>query len=321
MQKKEALRNTSVKTSTTFVSVIICAKNEEENLRINLPLIFDQNYADFEVIVVDDGSVDNTLLLLNNLTAQYPNLKFISISRDEKIGIGKKYALQRGVQKAKGDVVLLTDADCKPASQHWIREMASLISNQHKIVLGISPYEKRNTFLNALIEYETAHTALQYIGFTLWSHTYMSVGRNVCYDKILLSTKSWTNKELSIASGDDDLTIQTLATPVNTTVSLSPESYTISEPKENWRDWLKQKLRHYESGNLYRSSHKLFLGGYLLTKLLLYILAVYFIAVHVFAAPTVILILLHTVLITLVNFILQKHLRLNSRWIFAVIFD
>lgn len=297
------------------VSIVICARNETENLQKHLPFILQQDYTDFEVILVDDGS-DEPFKMNDE------RLKIITLTKEEKIGLGKKYALQKGIENASKELILLTDADCQPVSPNWISEMASKMSDKHKIVLGISPYKYANTFLNALIEFETAQTALQYIGFALLGKPYMSVGRNVCYEATLLKTKTWTNKELSIASGDDDLAIQTLATAENTTVCLSKDSYTYSEPKTTWTDWLQQKSRHTESGFLYKFSDKLLLGSYLIAKICCYIS--FFCLIYM--SNEIYIITLRSVIVAItftciVNMLLHKTLNIQTRWSYSIVLD
>lgn len=306
------------------VSVVICAKNEAENLRKNLPFILRQDYLHYEVIVVDDGSDDGT----RELEIKDERLKIIHLTKEEKVGLGKKYALQKGVEQAKNEVILLTDADCRPLSKNWISEMVERINEKHKIVLGVSPYNKGKNVLNGLIEYETSQTALQYLGWALLGYPYMSVGRNVAYDANLLKKKIWSEKELSVASGDDDLTIQTLATSQNTTVCLSHDGYTVSDAKGNWSAWIKQKLRHYESGVFYTFSQRIMLGSYLLTKLFIYVVAAYFFVLLVssagcpdFFAFPVLFYLVYVSFLILFNFILDRIFNLNSKWYLAGLYD
>lgn len=311
--------------SSRTVSVIICAKNEAENLQKNLPLLLRQKYPDYEVIVVDDGSDDNTA----RLGIKDARLKLIHLTKEEKVGLGKKYALQKGVEQAKNEVILLTDADCRPVSENWISEMVAGVDEHHKIVLGISPYNNtENIFLSGLIEYETAQTALQYLGWALLGNPYMSVGRNVAYDAALLKKKTWTEKELSIASGDDDLTIQTMANAGNTTVCLSSNSYTISDAEDNWADWMKQKIRHYQSGAFYRPFDRVLLGAYWFTKMGVYCLLVFSIISGLFAEHMTIIsgyvfliFAIYFSVTILYNFILDRRLHLNSRWYGAGIYD
>lgn len=304
-----------IKSSNQSVSVVICAKNEAANLQKNLPFILEQNYPNFEVIIVDDGSDER-------LTMNDERLKIITLTKEEKIGLGKKYALQKGIEAAKNELILLTDADCQPVSKNWILEMASCVNEEHKIVLGISPYKTGTTLLDGLIVYETAQTAMQYIGFALLGNPYMSVGRNVLYDTALLKSKKWTTQELSIASGDDDLAIQTLATKENTTVCLSKESYTISDAKNTWKDFIKQKLRHYESGSLYKFLHRLLLGNYLLTKLVLYGLLIYLLFISPVEKNLIFgIFLFYFIIITLLNLNFNYFLQINKRWYFSVFND
>lgn len=297
----------------TPVSIVICAKNEQENLDKNLPFILSQKYAHFEVIIVDDGS-DIPLIY------EHPDVKIIPLTKAEKIGLGKKYALQKGVAAAQYTWVLLTDADCRPLSNQWIASMMACANAQTQIVLGISPYYKENTFLNALIEYETAQTALQYIGFALLQQPYMSVGRNVLYNTALLKSKNWTTKELSVTSGDDDLAIQTLATSTNTNVCLAMESYTISEAKKNWREWISQKTRHYKSGNMYRLTDRLILGSYLISKAGIYLS---FLLLNIFCISkyNLYVFITYTILNTTIQFIVSKKIKILFRWHYAFLTD
>ena len=302
-------------TENKSVSVIICAKNETENLQKNLSFILNQKFKDFEVIVVDDGSDEKFTLKNERLT-------IITLTKNEKIGLGKKYALQKGIEMASNEVILLTDADCQPVSENWISEMSVLINEKHKIVLGISPYKYENTFLNAVIEYETAQTALQYLGFAILGKPYMSVGRNVCYDAKLLKSKRWSNKELSIASGDDDLTIQTLATKDNTTVCFSKDSYTVSKAKNTWESWLNQKSRHTESGFLYKFPYKMALGSYIFTKNVNYLCFLYLLCMLNKINFVALLLVIITMMITcIVNMLLHITLNLQKRWNYTLILD
>ncbi len=304
------------------VSVIICAKNEAASLQKNLSFILEQNYPNFEVIVVNDNSTDNTNEIIKTQQLITNNLYLITISKEEKIGLGKKYALQKGVEAARNELILLTDADCRPVTENWITEMAGCANEKYKIVLGISPYKTESSFLNDLIEYETAQTAMQYIGFALLGNPYMCVGRNVLYDAILLKSKTWTAEELSIASGDDDLTIQTLSTKKNTTVCLSTDSYTISNAKDTWKDFIRQKLRHYESGSMYKLLHRLLLGFYLFSKLLLYFSFVFLLLLRNYEIQFLAgIFILYAIATTLLNLNLNYRLQVNKRWYFSFLHD
>ena len=256
--------------STIPVSVIVCAKNEEDNLKLFLPKLLEQDYPDFEVIVVNDSSTDETEMLLSELSSRYKQLRFTTIPSNEKFLHGKKLAVTIGIKAALHDFVLLTDADCYPSSDQWLQLMASHFTEKKKIVLGYGKYEQRKGFLNRLIRYETVFTAMQYLSFAIKGSPYMGVGRNLAYEKELFFKNKGFAKHYHIASGDDDLFVNETATKENTAVEFSPESHTLSIPETTFRRWIKQKKRHLSAGKHYTSASKIRIAGELLSRMLLY---------------------------------------------------
>ena len=254
------------------VSIIIAARNEAENLKKNLPLILKQNHPLFEIIVVNDGSNDKTLKVLNQFSNDNHNLKVISV---EGSAGNKKNALQKGIENAAYELLLFTDADCKPTSNYWIREIVAQFKGQTKIVLGYGAYEKiKGSFLNKLIRYETLLTAIQYFSYAAVGIPYMGVGRNLAYTKSLFNNSGSFDKHQHIKSGDDDLLINEVATPSNTAICISKDSFTISEPKTNFSKWFRQKRRHITTAPQYKFIHKILLGLFYLSQLLFWFLAI-----------------------------------------------
>ena len=235
-----------------WVSVIICAKNEAENLRNYLPKILKQNYKKYEVIVVDDASTDDTPKVLKQLEETYKKLKTVTIKPEEKLSLGKKNALSIGIKASQYDILLLTDADCYPTSQNWLRHMQSLAHGEIEIVFGYGPYEKNNNFLNKIIQFETTHTAIQYLSLALWGLPYMGVGRNLLYNKNLYFENQGFAKHKHIASGDDDLFINEVATTKNTAICISKEAFMYSKPKTNYKNYNVQKNRHFSTAKHYK---------------------------------------------------------------------
>ena len=252
------------------VSVIVCAKNEEDNLKRFLPRLLEQDYPDFEVIVVNDSSTDETELLLSELSSRYEQLRFTTIPFNEKFLHGKKLAVTIGIKAAKHDFVLLTDADCYPASDQWLQKMGSHFTGKRQIVLGYGKYERKKGFLNSLIRYETVFTAMQYLSFAIKGSAYMGVGRNLAYEKKLFLKNKGFAKHYHIASGDDDLFVNETATKENTAVEFSPESHTLSIPETTFRRWIKQKKRHLSAGKYYTTSSRIRIAGELISRMLLY---------------------------------------------------
>ncbi len=263
-----------------FITVVICAKNEANNLAAFLPFILEQNYRNtnftnqFEVLVVNDFSTDNTADVLRHFQNSYSHLRVVDTDRSFLNFKGKKAALFTAQKHAKGAYLLMTDADCKPASNRWISEMISYLSEE-KIVAGFGAYEHKKTFLNAFIQFETLHTFVQYAAFAKAGKPYMFVGRNVLYKKDLISSgdvpSSW--KELSY--GDDDLLLHG-SQKQSLVIADAALSKTVSIAPYSWKSWLHQKQRHLSTGKYYRLSSKLLLGFYALSHHISWLLGIYF---------------------------------------------
>lgn len=245
-------KTTPEHSETPPVSVVICARNEEENLRRFLPEFLSQDYPDYEVVVVNDCSSDNTDLLLDTLAKKHKNLRFTTIKEDEKFSHTKKLALTVGIKAAKHNWLLLTDADCKPEGKQWVASMASHFTPKCEVVLGYGGYFQRKGILNRIIRYDCLFIALNYLGYALKGRPYMGVGRNLAYRKELFFKNKGFASHFHIASGDDDLFIQEVARKYNTCVNIRPESRTRSVPRTSFSQWIKQKTRHTSTSSHYR---------------------------------------------------------------------
>ena len=253
------------------VSVIICARDEDENIARHLPGVLVQKYlSTHEVIVVNDNSVDDSKYILEELQKTFKFLQIVDLKQEAKLISGKKYPLSIGIKEAKHEIVLLTDADCVPASEFWIQKMQNAYVNGTEIVIGYSAYNKRPGMLNKLIRFETFHSALQYLSFALAGNPYMGVGRNLSYKKdVFLRNKGFSSIN-HIPGGDDDLFINKVATKHNTAVVIDKEAITLSQPKRSFNDWLRQKTRHYSTARYYKKGNKFLLAIYSLSQFLLY---------------------------------------------------
>jgi glycosyltransferase involved in cell wall biosynthesis len=257
------------------VSVLICAKNEAENLKNFLPLILEQEYSNFEVILINDNSKDDTLKVMEDFKEQHDSIKIVNVKPIEKFWGNKKYALTLGIKAASHDFLLFTDADCKPLSKQWIQEMSSHFTNEKAIVLGYGSYKKiKGSFINKLIRYETFLTAIQYLSYAILGQPYMAVGRNLAYKKELFFEANGFMKHMHIKSGDDDLFINQVAKASNTSVCVSKESFTESIPKQSFKNWSLQKRRHISTAKHYKVKHKIFLASFYCSQLLFWSLAI-----------------------------------------------
>lgn len=242
------------------VSIVIAAWNELDNLKELLPLLEKQQYPDFEIILVNDRSSDGTYDYLLNNEGNYKYVKCVHIKELPEHFTAKKYAVTMGIQKATKEVILLTDADCRPKTDAWISQMAVQLTEYTEVVLGFSPYDPYPGWLNAFIRYETFQTALQYFSFATVGAPFMGVGRNLMYRR----ESFWENKgfttHMGLLSGDDDLFINQISKKGNTVISTDELSYVYSEPKLTFKDWVTQKKRHLSVGKRYKFRDKLSLG-------------------------------------------------------------
>ncbi len=253
------------------VSVIVCARDEANNLARNLPGVLVQTYSSsHEVIVVNHNSQDDTRYLLDEFKKTFKGLHAVNLEQEAKGIPGKKYPLSIGIKEAKHEIVLLTDADCVPASEFWIHKMQDGYDEGVEIVIGYGSYHKRPGLLNKLIRFETYHAGLQYLSMALAGHPYMGVGRNLSYKKALFFANKGFSSINHIPGGDDDLFINKVATKTNTRIVIDPDTITLSEPKKTFGNWIRQKNRHYTTARYYKPMHKFLLGLYTSSFFLFY---------------------------------------------------
>lgn len=254
------------------VSVIISARNEAKNLPVYLPYVLEQEYPDFEVIVVNDCSYDGSGEVLEELCARYDKLKVVTITEHDRFKTGKKFAITLGIKAAKNEYLVFTDADCQPASKDWLTRMAANFGSGAQIVLGYSPYNKRRGLLNALIRFETIKTAINYLSAAVGGQAYMGVGRNLAYTKTLFFGNKGFASHMHVLSGDDDLFVNENATAHNTAIEIHPGAFTYSDAKSSFGAWYRQKKRHFGVGKLYKKRDQRWLSLDAATGLLFYIL-------------------------------------------------
>jgi cellulose synthase/poly-beta-1,6-N-acetylglucosamine synthase-like glycosyltransferase len=237
-------------------SIVICARNEDDNLAEFLPSIFAQDYPEFEVVVVNDCSYDNTADFLKEFATKHPNLRIVTIKEDEYYSHGKKVALMMGIKGAKNEHMLLTDADCRPNSKDWLRNMMLHFTGETEIVLGYGAYEKHPGLLNKIIRFDTFLIAQQFLSFALAGKTYMGTGRNLAYKKSLFFKMKGFASHYHVESGDDDLFVNEAATKRNSRIEVNVENHTVSRVKRTFKAWFRQKRRHVTTFKLYNKASK-----------------------------------------------------------------
>jgi glycosyltransferase involved in cell wall biosynthesis len=243
---KTQIKNQEVLETLPGVSVIIPVRNGLGHLRQFLFEIVHQDYPQFEVIIVDDHSDPEERKNLEDFLSFWPEVKLGS-SKD----MGKKHALTEGIRLAEHDFVLLTDADCKPACEHWIKTMVG--DQRNTTVLGYSPHQKFPGWLNRFIRFETIMTGIQYLSWAMKGRPYMSVGRNVLYPKSLLVSELPFLQSKEIPFGDDDIGFQALSGKSKVNICIDKNAHVFTLPATSLAGWLKQKHRHLSAAHYYKA--------------------------------------------------------------------
>ncbi len=294
------------------VSVIICAKNESENLKRLIPLLLNQDYKLFEIVLINDASSDSSLDIMQAYEDEHEQIKVVNVKPNQTFLSSKKYALTLGIKSAKFDFLLFTDADCIPISNQWIAEMSRQFTNTKTIVLGYGSYKKiKKSFINLLVRFETLFTAIQYFSYAQTGLPYMAVGRNLAYRKDEFFKVNGFTKHMNIISGDDDLFINQVATAKNTAICFSKNSFTESIPKSTLKAWFKQKRRHISTAQFYKAQHKVLLTVFYISHFLFWLLMLLLLYFKVNWPIVLSLVLIRSALAYIVLFFAAK--RLNEK--------
>lgn len=259
LRKKKETSSNNESSEVPGVSVILCAHNESENLSHFLQALLTQDYPTYEVIVVDDGSEDDTRLVIERYLAFDERLHMTFVPYGARVRSTKKLALTLAAKAAKYDYLLLTDADCVPGSSHWISEMMQGFGGKKpkEIVLGFGAYFKQKGFINRMVRFDTLFNGLHYLGAAICGHPYMGVGRNLAYRKALFFVSGGYTHLMDVRAGDDDLFVNRVATRENTGVVVCPQSITWSLSKTSLKEWIQQKQRHLSVSPKYRLGTKI----------------------------------------------------------------
>lgn len=253
------------------VSIVIAARNEEENLHAFLPSILAQVHAPSEVVVALDRCTDASESVLRKFAESYPQLRWVVISETPVEWAPKKWALAQAIETAQHAFLLCTDADCW-VEQNWVQAYREAFSQHADLVLGLGLYEEKDGLLNGLIQYETLNTALQYIGAAGRGKPYMGVGRNMGYSRAAYEHVGGFHSFRSSLSGDDDLLVQALREKAEVSLLIAKGTRTFSIPKTDGRSWLRQKGRHFSASARYADGVKVALGFFHLSHILIYVL-------------------------------------------------
>jgi cellulose synthase/poly-beta-1,6-N-acetylglucosamine synthase-like glycosyltransferase len=314
-------KNTEANGLREPVSVIICARNEAENLRNFLPSILEQDYPSYEVIVVNDCSEDSSYDVLGEFLLQYPNLRVSTIAKDPKFTHYKKFAQFIGIKAATNELLIFTDADCQPESDKWLLKMAENFDSKTAVVLGYGGYLNEKGILNKYIRFDSMFIAVQYFGMAIRGIPYMGVGRNLAYRRSVFFRNKGFGTHNHIISGDDDLFVNSIASGSNTKVEFRAGSHTRSVPSSTFSEFIKQKQRHFSTAKYYKTVHQLLLLLEPTTRILFYVTFVISISSLYLWPYTVSIFCLRLIgQVTILNLV-QKKFNERGLLILSLIFD
>lgn len=273
--KKEKQKKISFATDYPPVSVIITTNDESHAIQKHLPKILEQDYPNFEVIVVNSAKSNNTSDILTLMGEKYPHLYHTFTPDTARYISKKKLALTLGIKASQHEWLLFTDVTCEPESNQWIKSMARHFSSEKEIVMGYAGYKFSTGWFHRKTHFDQFFTSMRYLGMGLQKKTYMALGKNLAFRKTLFYKNKGFSSFLQLQAGADDLFINQVATKKNTAVEVSHKGSICVDSHPNKHLWKEEKLGYIVSSHHYRGVQKYFLGFETTTRYLFYILSIY----------------------------------------------
>lgn len=256
------------------VSVIVCAHDQAKDLEKHLPALLEQDYPDYQVVVVNAASTDHTADVLQSYESN-PRLYHTFMPPGVKAVSPRKMAMTLGLKAARHPYVLFTDPSAKPSGPNWLTAMMQQCTGEGAVVLGYAPFQYTPGLTGRLVAYDNLCSAIRYMGFALMGLPYRAHPANMAFRKDLFFTNKGFASHLLLRSGDDDLLIREIATPKNVRVEVSPDSLVTLETTAVWSTWKEQLINHFTTASHYKPGVRslLLLEG--TSRTLFYLLSLY----------------------------------------------
>ena len=235
------------------VSVVVYAHNQGEALMRNLPSLLDNDYPNFEVIVVDDMSRDETQDVLTIMEQRSDNLIHNKVTDKVRTMSHRKLALLLGVKAAHNDIIITTTAQCAPAGKDWISSMVRNFTSWTDFVLGPVVFEGRTGLVARFCQYDLFQRMVQLFGLTLAIRPFAGWGNNMAFRKHLLfdNNNKAFHSHLNIHPGEDDLFVAAMARKGGVAVECTPESLVINQDSPLKKAWSRDRLNRAFTGKRY----------------------------------------------------------------------
>ena len=271
---RRSVRSEDLRLSTELppLSVILYAPDRLYDLERNLQAVLAQDYpSPYEVIVINDGSSDESEDYLTRLEHQYPHLYHSFVPSSSRYISRRKLAITIGIRAAKYDWVVLTEPECRPASDQWLKLMARNFTPGVQVVLGYSGYDKGRGWEHLKLSFDNLFLSMRFLGFALAGSPYMGLGRNLAYRKELFFSHKGFSAHLDLLRGDDDLFVNQVATRANTRVEVDSRASMRMDVPVRMQNWREEKIGYASTARLYHGLQRYVLGFETCTRLLFYL--------------------------------------------------
>lgn len=235
------------------VSVIIVAKNESENLEKNIPYILNQEYSNFEVIVVNDGSTDESQFYLELLSKQDTRLytTFLPQTEDKENDRRRILCMTLGIKAAKNEILLFTDAGSCPNSVNWISSMVRNIKDKKEIAIGYSKLNAPKSFWGKICNFDNLLFSLQYLSMAIKRKPFIGSYNNIAYRKNVFFENKGFSQTLNYEYAEE-VFLNRIMTSENTEVVLSQDSF-VNIDLENYSHWKTLKRVYCRSKKYFKN--------------------------------------------------------------------
>ena len=252
------------------VSVVVCARDAYEHLTELIPALLSQDYPQFEVVVVNDCSDDETEEYLKDLERREPRIKPVQLRQHLNFFNGKKFPLSMGIKSATYDLLVLTDADCRPTSNQWLRSVVNNYDRGTEVVIGYSRYQRKSGMLNLLMRFDALQNGIIYLSSALAGNPYMGVSKNLSYRQRLFFRNKGFIEHYTMEAGDDDVFISQVATKKNTRVQIDADNTIETFPTASSSTWIRERSKRYSTIRMYHAGIRAMMALHYWSQFLFY---------------------------------------------------
>lgn len=305
--------------NTEPLSIVICSKNESSYLEENLPLFLEQDYKDYEIIVVNDGSFDDTETILAQYQLKYPHLRTTKIPVDEKFHHNKKLAITIGIKAAKNEHLIFSSIRNKPSGNNWLKTL--MRSWDKGVIMGYANFENKKGFLHNFLKFDLLLKSIKSSSFALSGNPHSGNGNNLGYKKADFFRNKGFAKQAHFEAGYDHLMVQQLGKLSGNSVCNHPNAKVNLCSENKLEQWTEINQQYYKCRKYFSRKTKLIIDTETLSKVIFYsffIYALFFTDLYIFLAFAF---FLRTISIISFTKICTSHLKEENLFLSSCIYD